>query len=176
MTGLCLVLSSAEEADGRQPPVLLQNSQENVQSPDEDQKPAHINGDSAVGATHRFFDGLNIGLTCLEGSALLFDGIVTQYIIKTYPGQGHEIDPIARPFVDAGWPGQIAGGLLFIGADVGLRYLLHRKNHHRWERLLPLVLTAYGGISTGINLSYLPEYRAHKLVLKRTTSARRHAR
>jgi len=27
---------------------------------------------------------------------------------------------------------------------VGLRYLLHRKNHHRLERLLPLVLTLYG--------------------------------
>jgi hypothetical protein len=91
---------------------------------------------------HRFFDTLNWSLTATESAALLADGITTQDGIQTY-GNG-EADPIARPFVNAGWPGQIAGGALVVTADVGLRYLLHKKGHHRLERLLPLILTVYG--------------------------------
>jgi hypothetical protein len=93
---------------------------------------------------HRFFDGTNIALTGMESGALLADGIYTQYALTKYPDIFHEADPIARPFVSRGWPGQIAGGALFVTADVGLRYWLHRQNHHRLERLLPLVLTIYG--------------------------------
>src|SRR2546427_9449639 len=94
--------------------------------------------------SHRFFDFKNIALTSLESGALLADGIYTQLALREYPEFFREADPIARPFVMRGWRGQIAGGALFVGADVGLRYLLHRKNHHRLERLLPLVLTLCG--------------------------------
>ncbi len=80
----------------------------------------------------------------MESSALLADGIYTQRALATYPEIFREADPIARPFVSRGWPGQIAGGTLFVAADVGLRYLLHRKKHHRLERLVPLVLIVYG--------------------------------
>jgi hypothetical protein len=95
---------------------------------------------------HRFFDGKNIALTGLESGALFADGIYTQRALTRYPEFFREADPIARPFVLRGWPGQIGGGALFVGGDVGLRYLLHRKNHHRLERLLPLVLTLYGTV------------------------------
>ena len=95
---------------------------------------------------HRFFDVKNIALTGLESGALLADGMYTQRALKQYPEFFREADPIARPFVMRGWPGQIAGGALFVGGDVVLRYLLHRKNHHRLERVLPLVLTVYGTI------------------------------
>jgi hypothetical protein len=97
-------------------------------------------------ASHRFFDVKNIALTGVETGALLADGIYTQRALRKYPEFFREADPIARPFVLRGWPGQIAGGALFVGADVGLRYLLHRKNHHQLERLLPFVLTVYGTI------------------------------
>lgn len=94
---------------------------------------------------HRFFDALNITLTGVESADLTADGIYTQRGLKHYAALGaREADPIARPFVSRGWPGQIAGGTLFVAADVGLRYLLHRKKHHLLERLLPLVLTVYG--------------------------------
>jgi hypothetical protein len=93
---------------------------------------------------HRFFDAINIALIGIESGALLADGIYTQRALTDYPGIFHEADPIARPFVSRGWPGQIAGGALFVTADVGLRYLFHRKTHHRLERLVPLVLTVYG--------------------------------
>ena len=95
---------------------------------------------------HRFFDSPNIALTVVESSALLADGIYTRRALTDYPEIFREADPIARPFVSRGWPGQIAGGTLFVTAEVGLRYWLHRKRHHRIERFLPLVLTVYGTV------------------------------
>jgi hypothetical protein len=91
---------------------------------------------------HRFFDGLNVGLIAAEAGALVADGITTQYGIRHYGGG--EADPFARPFVKHGWPGMIAGGALFISAEVGLRYLLHKKHHHRAERWLPTFVIGYG--------------------------------
>jgi len=93
-------------------------------------------------ASHRFFDGLNVGLIVAESGALLADGVTTQYGLTHYGGR--EADPIARPFVEHGWPGMIAGGALFVSAEVGLRYLLHKKRHHRVERWLPTFVIAYG--------------------------------
>jgi hypothetical protein len=81
-------------------------------------------------------------LTAVESGALLADGYTTMKYHE-YPGF-READPLARPFVNAGWPGQIAGGALVVSADVGLRYWLHKRGHHRVERLLPFVLTTYG--------------------------------
>ena len=56
------------------------------------------------------------------------DGIDTQRALTKYPGIFHEADPIARPLVSRGWRGQIAGGTLFVAADVGLRYLVRRTS------------------------------------------------
>jgi hypothetical protein len=106
--------------------------------------PSVVLAQASAEKPHRFFDAANITLTAIETGALLADGITTQQARTKYPEFFREIDPIARPFVNRGWPGQIVGGALFIGADVGLRYWLHRNNHHRVERLLPMVLTTYG--------------------------------
>ena len=99
---------------------------------------------SGSASEHRFFDRTNIGLTAMESAALLADGYYTQKGLHDYPEFFKEADPIARPFVTRGWSGQIAGGVVFVTADVGLRYWMHRKRHHLAERLLPLVLTTYG--------------------------------
>jgi hypothetical protein len=96
----------------------------------------------AASNTHKFFDSLNVGLIVAESGALLADGVTTQYGLSHYGGR--EADPFARPFVDHGWPGMIAGGALFISAEVGARYLLHKRNHHRMERWLPTFVVAYG--------------------------------
>jgi hypothetical protein len=95
-------------------------------------------------AEHKFLDRLNLGLTGMEAGALLADGIYTQRGLKKYGWRLRERDPIARPFVDNGWVGQIAGGAIFLAADLGLRHVLHSTGHHRIERMLPFVLTAYG--------------------------------
>jgi len=95
---------------------------------------------------HKFFDRTNVALTVLESGALLADGIYTQRGLRRYPDTSREADPLARPFVSRGWPGQIIGGTLAVGADVSLRYWLHRKKHHRLERLVPLILITYGTV------------------------------
>lgn len=101
-------------------------------------------GATPAAPPHRFFDGMNIALIGIESAALLADGTYTQRALTRYPGIFREADPLARPFVMSGWPGQIAGGILVVSADVGLRYWLHRKTHHRVERLVPLVPIVYG--------------------------------
>ena len=80
----------------------------------------------------------------METTALLADGATTMHALRKYPDELYEGDPITRPFVSRGWPGQIAGGSLLVAADVGLRYVLHQSGHHKAERWLPLVLTACG--------------------------------
>jgi hypothetical protein len=100
----------------------------------------------AATASHRFFDAKNIALTGMEAGALLADGFYTQRARQRYPDLFQELDPLARPFVLRGWSGQIVGGTIVVCADVGLRYWMHRKKHHKRERLLPLVLTVYGAV------------------------------
>jgi hypothetical protein len=56
--------------------------------------------------SHRFVDAMNIALTGVESAALLADGIRTQRALTRYPEIFREADPIARPFVSRGWPGQ----------------------------------------------------------------------
>jgi hypothetical protein len=96
----------------------------------------------APSKTHRFFHSLNVSLIVAESGALLADGVTTQYGLSHFGGR--EADPFARPFVEHGWPGMIVGGALFIGAEVGARYLLHKHNHHRMERWLPTFVIGYG--------------------------------
>lgn len=92
--------------------------------------------------SHRFFDSLNVVLIGIEAGALLADGATTQYALRHYGGR--ETDPLARPFVSAGWPGQIAGGTMLVSAEVGIRYLLHKHHHHRLERVIPWLVIGYG--------------------------------
>ena len=103
-------------------------------------------GSAAAQTSHRFFDGPNIALTVVESGALIADGIYTQRGLRRYPETSREVDPLARPFVSRGWPGQIVGGALVVTADIGLRYFLHRKKRHRIERLVPLILITYGTV------------------------------
>jgi hypothetical protein len=60
------------------------------------------------------------------------DGVHTQLMLRT--NRFVEGDPLARPFVTHGWPGQLAGSTLGYGAALSLSYMLHRTNHHRIER------------------------------------------
>ena len=103
--------------------------------------------------THKFFDSLNVSLMVAESGALLADGATTQYGLNHFGG--HEADPFARPFVEHGWPGMIAGGALFIGAEVGVRYLLHKHDHHRMERWLPTFVIAYGATGAIYNATQI---------------------
>lgn len=92
-------------------------------------------------APHRFVDRPNILLTGLEITTLLADGITTQNALQRFPN-GREANPLARPFVEAGWPGQAVAGGLFLTGELSLRYALHRTHHHRLERWLPILVSA----------------------------------
>ena len=102
--------------------------------------------DAGTHAKHAFFDRANAWLTGIEVTALLADGITTQHLQGLDPLHvcSREADPIARPFVERGWPGQILGGVLVMAADAGLRYLYHKRDHHRLERWWPSIVIAYG--------------------------------
>lgn len=115
------------------------------------------NASTARQIGHRFLDPINVGLTAMEGGALLADGVTTRRALDKSPSRVREADPIARIFVSHGWWGQIVGGVVFIAADVGLRYAVHRKGHHRMERWLPAILTVYGVLGTVQNVRVLHE-------------------
>lgn len=105
---------------------------------------------------HRFFDRINLLATGVEAAALLTDGAITQSElgqIRTeyrnvngvqvpYQAKIVEMDPVGKLFVNHGWAGTIAGGGVTLGADLGLRYWLHRTNHHRLERIVPFAIAA----------------------------------
>ena len=111
----------------------------------------------APSKTHKFFDSLNVSLIVAESGALLADGVTTQYGLSHYGGR--EADPFARPFVEHGWPGMIVGGALFVGAEVGARYLLHKHNHHRMERWLPTFVIGYGATGAIYNATQIHKAR-----------------
>jgi hypothetical protein len=105
---------------------------------------------------HKFFDRQNISLSVMTFSAALSDGITTQHALgmhrtfaTTYNGvttttqvKYVERNPIAAPLVNRGWSGQIAATALTAGGDLALRGWLHRKGHHRVERILPYMFAA----------------------------------
>jgi hypothetical protein len=125
VVGCVLLVGVAASAQGQQP-TAPSDTQSATQHP-----------------PHRFFDSVNLALTGVQVGALVADGITTQRALNRCPTSCWEADPFARPFVDAGWTGQIVGGTLFVASEVGLRFLLHRKGHHQWERLLPFGVITY---------------------------------
>jgi hypothetical protein len=86
------------------------------------------------GAPHAFLDRKNIALFSTNAGLVAADAFTTDHIVNHY-ANGHEANPIARPFVEhtnsakaaTFWAGTYAGSL-------GLSYLLHHTGHHRMER------------------------------------------
>lgn len=117
-------------------------------------------------ATHRFFDRMSLLSTGMETAGLLADGVTTMNklgqvrtenrlvngVMTPVQMQITEVDPVGKIFVKGGWPGMIAGGAATVGADLGLRYWLHRTNHHKLERVVPFVITASNAFAAISNL------------------------
>jgi hypothetical protein len=97
---------------------------------------------------HRFFDVQNsLGLALL-GAGLTGDALSTQKGLGR-PGY-HEINPIARPFVQsrAGAAAYSAGSFALMGSGM---YLAHKTGHHRLERVLPLAIAGWEGFLAARN-------------------------
>jgi Domain of unknown function (DUF5658) len=76
-------------------------------------------------------------------------GLVTADAITTQRGLNEglrEVNPIMRPFVTRGAPGEATGSALGFAAGVGVVYLLHRGHHYRAERVaMRLIVAGEGG-------------------------------
>lgn len=118
--------------------------------------------------THKFFDRTNVLLTGMTAAATFADGLTTQRVnnitrleyvnvngTRTLMNVSYsEQNPIARPFVNQGWPGQAAACALTVGADLAVRGLLHRSGHHRLERILPFAFAATSATFAARNSRY----------------------
>lgn len=93
--------------------------------------------------SHRFFDSLNIALITVSLLGQASDAITTQRFIKR---GGEEQNPLSKPFIEQGWPGQIGIGILDNAAQLSVMYALHRMGHHRIERIVPIGRAAIGGM------------------------------
>src|SRR5437879_10277593 len=72
-------------------------------------------------------------------------GLVAADAFTTQRGlnQGlREVNPVMRPFVTRGAPGEAAGSALGFGAGVGIVYLLHRGNHYKAEHITTRLILA----------------------------------
>lgn len=88
---------------------------------------------------HRFLDRANLALITASVLGITADSVTTHDFTDLGIREG---DPIARPFVKYGWPGQISLELLETSAEVAAMYGLHRIHHHRAERIVPVSLAA----------------------------------
>jgi hypothetical protein len=91
--------------------------------------------DTDSGRPHRFFDKTNL---LLLGASLMgqsADDITTQ---RSLSHGGAETDPLARPFVNQGWGGQIGLTVFENTAQIFIMYRLHKMGHHRVEKTVPL--------------------------------------
>jgi hypothetical protein len=94
---------------------------------------------------HNFFDRTNLAGLGLLGAGLTGDALSTQKGLGL-PGF-HEINPIARPFVQSR-----AGAAFYSAASFSLMsggmYFMHKSNHHKIERVLPFALAGWEGFLT----------------------------
>ena len=73
------------------------------------------------------------------GTGILADGIATRVL---YQRHYDEINPLAKPFVHAGVPGQVGASLLGAGAIGGVWFVLRRTHHDRAARWFLTSVTA----------------------------------
>jgi hypothetical protein len=90
------------------------------------------------------------------GAEIVADGVTTRILYQRhYP----ETDPLARPFVQAGVPGQIAGSLLGAGAVGAMWLALHRTHHERAARWFLRSVEAGEGVNVARQFAVLRSSR-----------------
>jgi len=87
-------------------------------------------------SAHRFFDHGNRLRASILAGLVAADGVSTQEILRGGGGRWREMNPMARPLVNQGAPGQLAASVLGYGFSLGTSYLLHRSGHHKLEKLM----------------------------------------
>jgi hypothetical protein len=91
---------------------------------------------------HRFFDKRNLVLLTGNLLAITADSITTQ---RNRSRGIEEGDPLAAPFANQGWAGQVSLDVLEMAGQSVIIYGFHRMHHHVLERLVPIGnATAHG--------------------------------
>jgi hypothetical protein len=87
----------------------------------------------------KFFDLRNNMLIASSAAIIAMDGLSTQRFLSS--PTNHEVNPIAHPFVRSRG-GSAAYFGLSLAAEVAVMHFAHTHNHHRLERLLPVLVLA----------------------------------
>ncbi len=75
-----------------------------------------------------------------------YDGWTTQHL-RHY---GYtEINPVARPFVSAGYPGQVAATIASCGATFGAEYIAHKMHHDKIANWIGRIVVVGEGANIG---------------------------
>jgi hypothetical protein len=100
---------------------------------------------TSIETRHNFFDWENCSALVAIGASLTGDALSTQKGLGL-PGF-HEVNPIARPFVQnrAGAALYSAASFAFMGGGM---YLAHKTGHHKLERILPFAVAGWEGFLT----------------------------
>ena len=119
---------------------------------DEPERPAAPEAKPA----HRFLDLKNSLAISSFAVTLAGDSLSTQKGLDR-PGY-HEINPVARPFVQSR-----AGAVVYAAGSFGLvtggMYLAHKTGHHKLERIVPFGLAAWEGFLTARNYHVISHRR-----------------
>jgi len=93
------------------------------------------------------------------GAEILADGVTTRVL---YQRHHQELDPLAKPFVQAGVPGQIGASLLGAGAMGGAWFLLHRTHHDRAASWFLRSVTSSEGYNVARQFDLVRKSQANK--------------
>jgi hypothetical protein len=86
------------------------------------------------------------------GGEVVADGVTTRVLYqRTYD----ETDPLAKPFVHAGVPGQVGASLLGAGVIGGVWFVLHRTHHDGTARWFLRSVTAAEGCNVARQFAIL---------------------
>ena len=110
-------------------------------------------------AAHRFLDIRNSMAFAALAAGLTGDALSTQKGLGL-PGF-HEMNPIARPFVQSRTGAGFYSAASFALMGSGM-YLAHKTNHHRLERVLPFVIAGWEGFLAARNYHVISTATANR--------------
>lgn len=113
----------------------------------------------AAAQEHKFFDKGNVARFSFTAAGTAADAVTTQHFLspavqRQWGVPPRELNPIARPFVSHGWPGQLAASSLSFGLGVTWAYVAHRTGHHKIEKFVPWFMGAVSFAAAANNARY----------------------
>ncbi len=102
---------------------------------------------------HPFWDRANTRLLLLNVAAQSLDAYSTQRALRR--DNTREFNPLARPFAERGWKGQVAYSYgIGVGGTLAVSYLFHRMGQHKRERITPLIVATPTALIGGLNFRF----------------------